>query len=69
MAPQAQWSAGARLRVKLGKNPLEIKANFYNVLNGSFTAIDPNWALGPRTEILPVPYQRFYFFVQAKYRL
>jgi outer membrane receptor protein involved in Fe transport len=67
--PQVHWGLGARLRVKVAKRPLEFKAQFYNVLNGDFTAVDTGFALGPRTELLPVPYQRFYFFVQAKYRL
>jgi outer membrane receptor protein involved in Fe transport len=66
--PQVHWGLGARLRVKVAKNPLELKAQFYNVLNGNFTAVDTGFALGPRTEMLPVPYQRFYFFLQAKYK-
>jgi outer membrane receptor protein involved in Fe transport len=68
VAPQVHWGLGARLRVKVAKRPLEFKANFYNVLNGNFTAVDTGFALGPRTEMMPVPYQRFYFFVQAKYK-
>ncbi len=67
--PQVHWGLGARLRVKVAKRPLEFKAQFYNVLNGNFSAIDTGYALGPRTEMLAVPYQRFYFFIQAKYRL
>ena len=67
--PRAEWGAGVRLRVKVGKRPLEFKANAYNLLNGDFTAIDTGNALGPRTEMMPVPLQRFYFFVQMKYRL
>ncbi len=67
--PQVHWGLGARLRVKVAKRPVEFKAQFYNVLNGNFTAVDTGFALGPRIEMLPIPYQRFYFFVQAKIRL
>ena len=66
---QVHWGLGARVRVEVAKRPLEFKAQFYNVLNGEFTAVDTGFALGPRTEMLPVPYQKFYFFIQAKYRL
>ncbi len=67
--PQAHWNLGARLRVKVGGRPLELKANFYNLLNGSFYNTDVNFALDPRTEQLPVPLQRFHFFIQLKYTL
>jgi len=67
--PQAFWNFGARLQVKLGGRPLELKANFYNVLNGRFYNIDPNFALAPRTEQLPVPLQRFHFFIQLRYTI
>ena len=65
----AQLNFGLRLRVKVAKHPLEFKANCYNALNGNFTAIDTGNALGPRTEMVPIPQQKFYFFLQAKYRL
>ena len=66
---QAFWNFGARLRVKVANRPLELKANFYNLLNGGYYNIDPNFALAPRTEQLPVPLQRFHFFIQLKYRI
>jgi outer membrane receptor protein involved in Fe transport len=67
--PTAQWNLGARLRMQVANRPLELRAQFYNVLNGSFTAVDPNFGLSPRTEVLPVPMQRFYFFMQLMYRI
>jgi hypothetical protein len=67
--PQAHWNFGARLRVKVGGRPLELKANFYNLLNGRNFNTDVNFALSPRTEQLPVPLQRFHFFIQLKYRI
>lgn len=67
--PQAFWSLGARMRVKIGDRPFELKANFYNLLNQRGYNIDPNFALAPRTEQLPVPLQRFHFFVQAKFTI
>jgi outer membrane receptor protein involved in Fe transport len=69
VAPSALLGLGARMRVKVGNRPLELKLQLYNLLNGDFMAVDPNFALAPRTEVQPVPQQSFHFMLQLMYRI
>ena len=63
--PTALLNLGLRLRGRPGGYPVEFTANTYNVLNDSWWAGDYFYDLGARTEVVPTPGQKFYFFLKA----
>jgi outer membrane receptor protein involved in Fe transport len=67
--PAALLNAGLRLLGRLGGRPLEITANFYNLLDGAYWTSDVFYDLSADVEKMPSPGQRFYFFLQAKFRI
>jgi len=67
--PAAILNAGLRLLGRLGGRPLELTANFYNLLDGAHWTSDVFYDLNADVEKMPSPGQRFYFFLQAKFRI
>ena len=67
--PAALLNAGLRLGTAIAGKPLELSASFYNILNGRYWTSDYFNDLSATIEALPMPGQRFYFFLEAKMRL
>ena len=64
--PTSLLNVGLRLRGRPGGVPLEFTANTYNVLDDHWWAGDYFYDLGAKTEVMPTPGPRFYFYLQGK---